>query len=363
MAKGSNRQKASRQERRQGRREDRQQANQRLNTRAVNDVQLMNQGPIDTIEAQLQQAQEDYLRMSQQAQSAGGGAADAIAGVETPDFGALADQLGGWINGLAPELRGNDLMGFSPQEAAAGSALGGAIGTTGFNNLANDASRFGMSQAASQDEAATWTRNTQDTIMQRMEDALQGYNDQLRGITAQEPFQISSRLDELRDRRLEQQALREKMANDRAFSEWMQNYLGGQMGGGNPGRLGPGGGGNPGGGLGPNTRPSGAQDLPGQGTVSHAAIDNQGMAGSQLNQYPRNAIRNIRQADDFSDIPPWLQNVYENASGHNRWALVKNDPRRAQIFRQTRGAVRPLYRKNESFGNPGWENPFQWGGN
>lgn len=351
------------QNRTKGKAQQRRQRQRNIRERAVNDIQLMDQPQVDLQNALLQQAQEDYLRELQTARSTFGGAEDAIRGIEGPDFGGIAEQLQGWMNGLAPEFGGGGYMGFSPEEAAAGQGYGGALAGASLGNIASDIARSDAAQAGAQREAVVGGRNVEDSVIQRMEDTMQQYRNTLQNIRADDPWQIKSRTDELTDQSFEQRALREKMANDRAFSEWMQNYLGGQIGGGGGGGFGGGGGG--GGNRprnAPGVRPSGGQDMPGQGTVSHASIDNQGMSPSVENRYPRNAIRNIRQADDFGDIPPWLQNVYENATGHNRWAMVKNNPRRAQIFRQTRGAVRPLYRENESFGNPGWENPFQWGG-
>lgn len=342
----------------------RQRQNRQIRSRAVNDVQLMNQGSIDVLNAQLQQAQEDYLRMMQTGQSVYGGAADAIRGIEEPDFGGIASDLQGWLNGLSPELLGapggvdmggGEMVGMPDAEAAAGASYGGAIGAGALSALANDQSRNAMLQQGAQREAVVGGRNVQDSLMQRMEDTLQGYNDQLRGITAQEPYQIRSRIDDLRDQAIEQRLAMSKMQGDRAFSEWLQGYVGGQVGGGGGFRSGGGGGGGGGGG----TRPGGGADIgPGGGTVSHATIDNQGMSNAPADS-PNwvGKARRINNIGSFTGLPEWLQRTYEQHSGPERWLSLQDDPRgRRQIFRRTRPHVQALFRhmaEPDQVNNPG----------
>ena len=335
------------------RRNRQQKANARLNSRAVNDVQLQNQGSIDTINAQLQQAQEDYLRMMQTGQSVYGGAEDAIRGVQTPDFGGLADQLTSQMGRLSEYFPGANLQGFSPEEAAAGSNLGSAIGTAGLNNLTNDASRFGMSQSAAQRESIVGGRNTQDSLMQHMEDALQGYNDQLRGITAQEPYQIESRLDDLRDQRLEQQLAKSKMQGDKAFSSFLSDYMGGQLGGGG------GGGGHLGGGgvadgIHNPPGPAGDNGQFGGGMGGYGGGPSTWEDPHRLTTGER--VSSINQENQYRDLPSWLKQFqYEYPrGGPAAWQGAQDlRPRRRQVWRQTRGHVRDLYNEAYPYANGG----------
>jgi hypothetical protein len=305
----------------------------RIRERATRDVQLMDQPQVDLQNALLQQAQEDYLRELQTGRSTFGGAREAIQGIEQPDFGSIANQLTGWMNGLAPQFspEGTAFEGFDAAEGAAGGGYGGALAGASLGNIASDIARAQAAQAGAQREAIVGGRNIEDNIIQRMEDTMQQYRNTLQNIRADDPWQIESRTDDLTDQAFEQKALRQKMANDRAFSEWMQNYLGGQMGGGGGGNPGPPRGGNAGGGM----------NMPGQGTVSHANIDNYGgMAGTG---HPNRAIQQqVREADYVNELPGWVRYAYNHGG---KQAL--NYPDRRQLY----GKLAPRLRRK--FGPPG----------
>ena len=122
-------------------------------------------------------------------------------------------------------------------EAAAGNDLGLAYGEAGQTMLANAAAREGMYRSSAAREAVSSRKFAQDALLQSMQDAVQGYNNQLSNISAAMPWQVRDEVERLRDQRLEQQLARSKMASDEAFSQWLQNYLGGSGGGGGGGAV------------------------------------------------------------------------------------------------------------------------------
>lgn len=302
----------------------------RLRSRAVNDVQLMMQPQFDYNNAQLQQTQENYGRAQQAAQSASGGAFDAIGAAQNPGFDRIADQFTANLNALAPEFGGagaampytqnsiygerGGTIGMPEAEVAAGNALGGAIGQAGISGLANDDARWGMLREGAQREASTFGRNSQAALQDEMLNALRQHENEQQNLMAQQPFQIKSRLDELKDQAIEQQLARSKMRSDRAFSEAIQAQLQGMLGGSTRPRR-PGDGSN-GSGLPPGVGPGGSQDIPGQGTVSHANIDNYGGGGSP--GPGQQIMSQVRTAQELSDLPGWVRYAYNRQGASPR---------------------------------------------
>ncbi len=326
---------------RQRRRENRQ--DRRLNQRATRDVQLQSQPAFDYNNAQLQQAQENYLRAQQSAQSASGGAFDAIGAARNPGFDRIADQFTQNLNSLAPEFGGagaqvpytaNSIygerggsIGMPENEVVAGNALGGAIGAAGLAGLANDDSRWGMLREGAQREASTFGRNSEAALRQQMLDTIQGHENEQQNLMAQQPYQIKQRMDELKDQAIEEQLARSKMQSDRAFSQALQDQLGLMIGG-----NGPGGSTRPRNGTRPGGNPGGAHNFPGQGTVSHAAIDNQGMGsnwGGASTMFPtrRSVVNNVRNAGYLGEVPGWVRYAFNHGG-----ADALQNPDRAALY-------------------------------
>lgn len=329
-------------QRQQRRRQQRRQDN-RLADRATNDVQLQMQPQFDYNNAQLQQAQENYLRAMQTAQSASGGAYDAIGQAERPHFQQIAEQFTGNLNALAPEFGGagaampytqnsiygerGGTIGMPAGEVAAGNALGGAIGSAGLSGLANDAARWGMSRENAQQEASVFGRNQQAALLQNMQDVLQQHENENQNLMAQQPYQIKSRIDELRDQAIEEQLARSKMRSDRAFSDMLAQKIGGlTSGGGRPGggSTRPAGGGGGGGGNG------GTVDVGyggyGGGVVTHPN-QGQGEPGYQTGWRPA-TVNAVQEADYVNELPGWVRYAFNHGG-----ARALQDPRREDLYR------------------------------
>jgi len=315
----------------------------RLRQRATNDVQLMMQPQFDYNNAQLQQTQEDYGRAQQAAQSASGGAYDAIGAARNPGFDRIADDFTQNLNALAPEFGGagavmpyqqnsiygerSGSIGMPAGEVAAGNALGGAIGQAGISGLANDDARWGMLREGAQREASTFGRNSQAALQQQMLDTLRQHENEQQNLMAQQPYQIKSRLDELKDQAIEQQLAKSKMASDRAFSEALQAQLTGMTSGfGNGG----GGGGGGGGGDGFNrerNNPTG----PGGGTGGYGLGDTAagGNSTPSPREYNQDIVQATRQADYVGELPGWVRYAYNHGG-----AQALNDPERIDLYRR-----------------------------
>jgi len=317
----------------------------KLRQRATNDVQLMMQPQFDYNNAQLQQTQENYLRAQQAAQSASGGAYDAIGDARNPGFDRIADQFTQNLNSLAPEFGGQGAampytsnsiygerggtIGMPANEVSAGNALGGAIGQAGLSGLANDDARWGMLREGAQREASIFGRNSQAALQSQMMDVLRQHENEQQNLMAQQPYQIKSRLDELKDQAIEQQLAKSKMRSDRAFSEALQAQLTGMIGGGGPGGSSHMGAGDPPGGGNGNhgnpTGPTGGQN--GFGLGDTAAGGN----GGPFNQrdYNQDILRATRQASSVSQLPGWVRYAWN----HNG-AQSLNDPDRIALYRR-----------------------------
>lgn len=332
--------------RNQTRRDNRQnRQDRRLSQRATRDVQLMNQPQFDYNNAQLQQAQENYLRAQQSAQSASGGAYDAIGGAQRPQFGQIADQFTERLNALAPEFGGagatvpyreQDMfsttegqIGMPANEVAAGNAVGSAFGTGTLGMLSNDEARWGMSREGAQQEASIFGRNSEAQLRQQMLDTIQGHENEQQNLMAQQPYQIKSRLDELKDQAIEEQLARSKMRSDAAFSQAIQDQLGGMLSGG-----GGGGGGGTGGG---STRPNGNVPVNSSGRpdwyATHGYPPNyQGPPDYEQDPYAEGwrgaTTRAVKAADYANELPGWVRYAM-----NHQGAQSLQDPRRRRLYR------------------------------
>jgi hypothetical protein len=336
MAKGN--QRAARRQRRSDR---------RLNNRAQTNVEMQDQGQVNLLQQQMQQAIQDYNRESQSAGIIGGGYQDTLADVQRPQFDRIGQEFQGALGSVAPMFGGDPYQ--AAGERAAGNGLGLAYGEAGSSMLANMDAREGMFRSSAGREGALWERNAQDQLLQQMEDAKQMYNDRLGQVRADDPWQIKQERSTLLDEQMQQRLLQSQMQSDKATSQFLQDFLAGQVGGGGGGGFGGGGGG---GGGAPNLGPggsSGAHTGPG-GTVSHASIDNQNMREPIPNWVQR--ANQMRQADEFTDLPAWLQRAYD-LQGPERWNYVQGlGGHKAQIFRKVRPQASNLFYQHEE------ENPY-----
>lgn len=315
----------------------------RRRTRATRDVQLDIQPRVDLLNQQLQQAQEDYLRMDQSAQSIYGGATDALRGIPSPDFGGIADDLQARLTTLAGAFQGGDLQagmpGLAPAELEAGGDLGIAIGAGGLENLASFDARNAAAQQGAQRESVLSGRYARDNLLQQMQDTIDSYNQQLGNVYAQMPSLIGQRADELRREGLESKLAMSKVQGDKAFSQWLQDYMGGQVGG-----FGGGGGGG-------RVRPRGGDGggAPGQFTGGMGGYGGgpgspAGPTGSTVpNQGWRQAIlETVRDADYVNELPGWVRYAYNHEG-----AQSLQDPARRRLYKRK---IRPMLRR---FGPPG----------
>lgn len=369
MAAGNNRPNRNQPNRNQPNRNqpNRNQGAGRLRNRAVTDVQLMMQPQFDYNNAQLQQAQENYLRAQQAAQSASGGAYDMIGEARNPGFDRIADQFTQNLNALAPEFGGagavvpyqqNSIygerggsIGMPENEVAASNALGGAIGSAGLSALANDDSRWGMLREGAQREASIFGRNSEAALRQQMLDTIQQHENEQQNLMAQQPWQIKSRLDELKDQAIEQQLARSKMRSDAAFSEALQAQLQGMLAGPSRSNRGPGGPGGPGGNP---VGPGGGTE--GFGLGDTAAGGNQGgpttqwAGGSQM--FPnRAAVRQgVEDASYLEDpsMPGWVRYAFRHGG-----AEALDNPARARFYENKLAELLERFRPPEIDITPG----------
>lgn len=212
-------------------------AKRQLRRNARQDVALSLQPQYDQLNTQLQQAQQDFLRSQQYAQSAYGGYQDELKDLDRPQFGRIADDLesrlsglGGYFSGtgVGPESLGMQGVGMMADEVAAGEGFGAATASAGLQGLANMDAREGMYRSSAGREGALSERYLHDNLLQSMQDTMQTYNNQLSNITAQQPAMIRSRMDELREQALERKLANSQIRGDRAFNKYLQEFLTGQ---------------------------------------------------------------------------------------------------------------------------------------
>ncbi len=205
-----------------------QRRDRRLTQRATRNVELLDAPQANLLQQQLQQAQQDYLRQQQAAQSIWGGASEAMQGLPAPDFGSIAGTLNQNL-GTVSDMFGGAGAGqyMAPGEAGAGQALGAAYGTAGHGMLANAAEREAGFRSSAEREGVLSQRFAQDNLLQQLQDTLKGYNNQMGQIRADDPWQIQQEADRLRQQSIEDRLAQQKMQSDRAFSQWLQDYAGG----------------------------------------------------------------------------------------------------------------------------------------
>jgi len=303
----------------------RNQARTRLTQNATSNVELMDTGQANQLQAQLQQAQQDYLRSTQAAQQIYPGAQEAMAGVERPQFGRIGndfDQALGTIQGLFGGDQAAPYM--SPGEGAAGMGLGNAYGEAGHTMLANAAEREGMFRSSAERQAGLAGSQAQDTLLQQMQDTVQGYNNQMGQLRADDPWQIQNESTRLWEQQQQAKALAAKTKSDAAFSAWLQGQASGLADGsnrpGNPphdGRndLGPN---HPGGTGGPDAT-GGVVAQPDRNPGNPGFAPPQGTARGGAWAPRHNPIPPAwKQADSWTNLPPILREMYDRPQGTSR---------------------------------------------
>jgi hypothetical protein len=209
--------------------------------KATGNVELQDAPQSNLLAQQLQQATADFQRERTAGRSIYGGGAQEIRDLPRPDFAQTGADYTNMLGSVAPMFGGDQYMPGSEQ--GAGNALGQGYGEAGATMLANLSAREGMSRSSAARENQLSGRYAQDALLQNFQDTLQGYNNQLGQVKADDPWQISQEVSRLKEQSLTQQLAKQKMESEDAFSQWLQNYYG-SMGGGNPGSGGgPGGGG------------------------------------------------------------------------------------------------------------------------
>jgi hypothetical protein len=197
-------------------------------------------------------------------------------------------------------------------------------------------------------------------LQQQMLDTLRQHENEQQNLMAQQPFQIKSRLDELKDQAIEQQLAKSKMKSDAAFSAMLQEQLSGMSatnqnnprrfnqnrdGADDPRRPGT----RPGPGGGPNGSVVGATQ--GGGDYPTGSAPSQG-GGSPANmeQRIREAVSGIRGNLNFEEMPYWLRQLYSQYPEGDRWQglVLQNAPAwKRQTFRRTQPYVQGLYEASQ----------------
>lgn len=302
----------------------------RFTQRAQTNVELQDQSQVNLLQNQLQDAQRDYLREGQAAQSVWGGGGEEIRDLPRPQFDRIGQEFNQGASSYADLFGG--VEGMPAAEVGAGNALGLARGEATHGMLANLDAREGLARSSAARQMNLAGKYAQDNVIQRMEDAVRGYNDQLGQVRADDPWQISQEVQTLRDQALQEQLARSKMRSDAALSEWLQGYVGGGGGGGG-GVRGGGGGGGGGGYTGPVT----SQGRP-DWAATHGYPANQGPQGVDYEEDPyaqgwrpatRQAVRNADYLND-PDMPGWVRYAFNHGG-----ASALNDPRRRRLYRNS----------------------------
>jgi hypothetical protein len=208
--------------------------------KATGNVELQDAPQSNLLAQQLQQATADFQRERTAGRSIYGGGAQEIRDLPRPDFAQTGADYTNMLGSVAPMFGGDQYMPGSEQ--GAGNTLGQGYGEAGATMLANLSAREGMSRSSAARENQLSGRYAQDALLQNFQDTLQGYNNQLGQVKADDPWQISQEVSRLKEQSLTQQLAKQKMESEDAFSKWLQDYYGSSMGGGNqPGGNQPGG--------------------------------------------------------------------------------------------------------------------------
>lgn len=229
----------------------------RLMDRARRDVMLSIQPLLDQINMLRQLAFQDYLGQNQFLQSTFGGLQEQLAGIQQPDFTGIGNTLTGQLGDLAglfsapPETINDIVVGMPGSEVQSAQAVATALGGSALDALATDAARFQNLQSSYQRQGALGESYARQNLTQDLQEMLRNMYLQQAQTMATVPESILARVDELRQQALENRLAQQKIASDRAFSEFLQNFLSGAYA--PPGGGGGGGGGGRGGRFPPPT--------------------------------------------------------------------------------------------------------------
>ena len=316
----------------------------KLRTTARRNINVSYQPGLNSIQRQMDQQNLDFQNKDQGFQSIYAGSDEKL--------GKLNDQYTTANQGIADDLQAQlakfsgalNQQGLPAAEVAANTAVYGGQGQNSFNTQATNAQRALQFNDSAVRENSLSERYGRMNLQQELSDNLQQLYNREADIQEQKGPAILAEMSRLREGN-------ESQAYDRMIAQMIQNSLGG---GGYGGGGGGGGGGNPPPNPGPQ-RPS--QYGPNAGDTA--------VGGN--NGAWQNRAAMIGNADQFSDLPPWLQTAYTDYGGGNRWDYIQNLGRnRRRIFRRVRPQASNLYYQayppNPGWTEPGWENPFEWGG-
>lgn len=313
----------------------------KLYSKAINNVMLQLAPQVSMYAQQMQQAQQNYLNNLQAMNSAYGGYQQQLGAMPTVDYGGLASKLTGQLQGLGNLYTGGGVdqsiyglpVGMPGSEIAAGQGLAQTLGSNAMidmntNEQRGQAWREGLGQ-----EGALAQRWMAQGLQQDMKDTLQTYGNQLSNIMAQTPAMIKAEKGTLRQEKIENQLAKSQMTSDAAFNEWLQGYLGGQVGGT------PGPGGKPGpGGTVPTDSATSTTGTTEGGDINwkkppqwlrNAMWYAQGM--NQANEFVPGLIKDITWKDIIAKVPaqhrPWLNAHRAEFMQHTGWEPPGRDDR------------------------------------
>jgi hypothetical protein len=265
----------------------------RIQKRAARDIRVSQQPLVDQLERSMGATQSAY-----------GGYQDLLGGMQgqygqqtgdiSQDLMNQYSQLAGMLGGAAP-----------PTEAGAANQLFGGAGAGALGILASDQQRNVDFQRSAQREGGLASRYSQDNLIQQMNE-----------LYAQRPQLIRQRTDELRDQSLERQLAQSQIASDEAFNQYLQNQIGGLLGGGG-GRSGGGGGGSTVGAGRGNTLPPSDTSVGGNQGVSPNSFKGETAIRNFLSGYrdfedmrPRQQRRVRKNVLDYPDLMDFVGSPY-----------------------------------------------------
>jgi hypothetical protein len=215
--------------------------------------------------------------------------------------------------------------------------------------LGSQAQRGATNLASNLSEAGYAQRSALDNLLQQRQQ-----------ITQNMPQDILKRIDELREQRLTQQLARSQMESDEATSKYLMDLIGGQLAE-SPSHPRPGQHYNPRPGNSNNGNnnnqgtsnyvppSSPPQTTPGV-TPPTSSNPPPGTSLSPMAKQIRRRVRDIEDTLNFSELPTWLKDLYQNYPEGSRWSALElyNAPaRRRQVFRRTKDYVQPLYEASQ----------------
>jgi hypothetical protein len=205
----------------------------RMRQNARRDVAVSQAPALNQIGREEALSNQDYLQQNQAYQSAFGGFQDEMQSIPSIHgdaiMGRLNDQLGtlqNLMSGGGVDMSTYDLpVGLPTAEVGAGQNLGAAMGAGAMGDIANMVGRDQAFQGMTRMSGALGEKYARENLAQDLQDTLQGYSDRRMTLADQAQPLIMQRMNELRQQAFENKALKQKMAQDKAFAEYMMGTL------------------------------------------------------------------------------------------------------------------------------------------